>query len=425
MLSTQWRGTNGARPGGWMVMGIVALLMLGTSAATAQYQVYAWYNFDDGRLDAKAVPLGRNAAQRVAVMAYPQGLGAPTGLYDALTAREIGGAGLLLKTETDPNSPNHTVGLASNVILQRSRLGRTGRALFQADFFIPPQPQIAPSLAVLAMAPLEPGRSTPSTFYRFGIAANRDVYFSLIAQGGTAPLYMNDKTLFNKLPRGAWHRFAIVCEGEQTIRCYVDGREASFSPLQDNSLQNLQVGVMLADKSNVYSAWVDNLSIQWTHEDVPLPDSPWLWTWPGGPPRPALPGVVAMGSNGSDRVPATPHPGFAPPSGQVVWFDAADGWDQSQKQQKPMLVYFQAPHLPVTRQLEQLLQTDAAKAYLARHACVKVDVNQLHGGTYAERFKIFKVPTMIVFDMQGNETNRAVFNKNDTWPSFEAKLRGQ
>ncbi len=78
----------------------------------------------------------------------------------------------------------------------------------------------------------------------------RDVYFSLWVPGETsAKIYKYDRSLLQSLPRGAWHRFAIVCEGEQAIRCYVDSRETNFSPLKDSSLQDLQVGVMLADKN--------------------------------------------------------------------------------------------------------------------------------------------------------------------------------
>lgn len=417
MNISQWVKRNGA-------LAFMAMVWaLGTPAVMAQYQVYAWYNFDNGRLDDTALPIGNDVANRALVMPYSRVPGAPLGLADQTSELETGPAGLMLKSTAGATAGYYAIGMASNVILQRSRLGKTGRALFQADFYVPPAPQPAPSLAVLAMAPLEKGKNKPSTFYRFGIAANRDVYFSLWVPGeAEAKIYKYDRSLLQKLPRGAWHRFAIVCEGEQTIRCYVDGRETNFSPLQDNTLQNLQVGVMLADKNNDYNAFVDNLSIQWTHEDVPLPDSPWAWTWPDGPPRPTVRGLTALGGGDESPYPtATSTPNAA--SSAVGWTDPATGWKNSQAQQKPMLAYFLAPRLESTRQMEQLMQSGPARSFLSRHSCVKVDVNQLQGGKYAEQFNIFKVPTLIMFNLQGQEIARAIYNKGDTWQSIEAKLQ--
>lgn len=422
MTLAQWVRHSGTWVAGWGNLLMLLVMTLGALPAGAQYQVYAWYNFDSGRLDANALPIGTDVANRALVVPYSSIPGAPQGFADQTAGIENGPAGLLLKTNSQAAAGYYAIGMASNVILQRSRLGKSGRALFQADFYIPPAPGPAPSLAVLAMDPLQKGKTKPSSFYRFGIAANRDVYFSLWVPGETeAKIYKSDRTMMNQMPRGAWHRFAIVCEGEQNIRCFVDGRETSFSPIQDTSLQNLQVGVMLADKNNDYDAYVDNLSIQWTHEDVPLPDSPWAWTWPGGPPKPRIFSSVAMGGGDESPYPsATSTPGAAP--SEITWLDTATGWQRSQANNKPMLVYFQAPRLESTRQMEQLMQSEAARSFLTRHTCVKVDVNQLQGGTYAEKFNIFKVPTLIVFNMQGQEAGRAVFNRNDTWQSFVAKL---
>ena len=48
------------------------------------------------------------------------------------------------------------------------------------------------------------------------------------------------------------------------------------SPVEEPSLRKLQVGLMLVESKNHYSCYADNLSIQWSPENVPLPDSPWI-----------------------------------------------------------------------------------------------------------------------------------------------------
>jgi hypothetical protein len=161
---------------------------------------------------------------------------------------------------------------------------------------------------------------------------------------------------------------------------------------------------------------VDNLSIQWTTEDVPLPDSPWAGSWTGATqavvPRPG----VAV-------VQPTQTATAGTPGREITWYDSDTAWQKSTSTQTPMLVYFQAPRIPATRSLEQIFATDTdAQAFLGRYVPVKVDVNQLQGGTYAQRFNVFRVPTLMIFDPTGHEINRATFVVGDTWSSFKTKL---
>lgn len=411
--------------GGWGVgrIGVLlALMALGALEANAQYNVFAWFRFDEGRLDAQAIPLGMNPGERVFIYRYADMASPPRGFWDAVAQNEIRSHGLMLRTRTGTVAEEFLTGLASNIILERHRLGDKGRALFQADFYIPPATYAVPSLAVLAMEPLTPGQTAPASFYRFGVTKSRDVYFSHVIAGATeAAVYKFDRAFLGRIPRGSWHRFAIVVEGQSTIRCYVDGNEAPFSPIQDDTLKMMQVGVMMAEGEAKYDAFIDNLSIQWTNEDVPLPDSPWAHTWTGSAPvRLTQPAPAATPGSPVAATPGAPDAAAGP----LAWFDVESGWEQAKAQQKSMLVYFLAPRLPITLQLDKLINDDpAAQAYLKQFSCVKVDVNQLQGGTYAAQYNIFKVPTFIVFNLQGQEAARAVFNRNDTWATFSEKLQ--
>src|SRR5690606_35599835 len=100
-----------------------------------------------------------------------------------------------------------------------------------------------------------------------------------------ASVYEFDKAFRNEIPRPGWHRFALVCEGPSTIRCYVDGRETPFSPITDNSMKEIMVGLLLADSQRSYVCYADNLSIQVSDEAPALPASPYDagWDIPAGP----------------------------------------------------------------------------------------------------------------------------------------------
>ncbi len=387
-------------------------------SAVAQYQVHTWLNFEQGFTE-QAVPFGLFAKDRVRIVPYKSILQAPVGLYNDYVERENSKMGLVLTSNPDAEADNYIGGIASNVILQRARLGLKGKALFQADFFIPATPLPLPNVAVLAMEPMLPGEIVPRSFYRFGISRNRQLYFSHVVKGSeTANLYKFDEKLTSMIPRPGWHRFAIVFEGYKTIRCYIDGREVGFSPLEDISLQSLQVGVILAEPKLSYFAYVDNLSIQWTYEEAALPASPWAWSWTSSRP-PAIPPRT------------TPQPSSAQPQPQSQqftpqWFEPKDAWNYAREQQKPLFVYLYAPTVKTCTQFEQILNRNPqAQEFLKKHILTKIDTNQLQGGTYAKQFNIFRVPAVIVFDANGNETGRAIFTPKDTWESFIQQLQKQ
>jgi len=375
----------------------------------AQYQLYRWANFETGKFQDGSVPIGGYFDTSVKVMDLARIPNMPTEFHTGISAHETGQYGLWLKG--DPAI--WMAGLADGVVLDRDKLGMQGRALYQADFYLPPVEQFLPSIAVLAMEPLPPGGKEPVSFYRFGLTKNVFLYFSHVVKDELqARIFKQDKTLLTKIPRPGWHRFAIVFEGVSTIRCYIDGQQPSFSPVEESTLRKLQVGIMLAETDATYDCFVDNLSIQWTPEDAPLPDSPYASSWGGGgvtqvQSTPQIPQAMA-----SSQRPAT-----------LEWLEPNTGWERSKSSNTQMLVYFMAPRIPSTLKLDSLMQSSAeAQAFLGKCVPVKIDVNQLQGGHLAKKFRIFKVPTMVLLDPKGNETGRAIFRSTDDWNTFSAQF---
>jgi len=436
---------------------LVASLLALAVALPAQYQVYQWASFEDGRLPADAAPIGKQFQQSVAVVDLNSVAATmPPEFRAGKSSSETGRFGMALNHGKD----FWFNGAASGVTMDRGALGATGRALYQADFYLPPSDEPLPNLAVCAMVPMQPGEDRPNTFYRFGITKNKIVYFSYVTLGETtAKVFQADGAMALRLGRPGWHRFAIVFEGEETIRCYVDGQEASFSPLKEASLRQLQVGIVLIDsdlKDGTYTAYADNLSIQWTTEDVPLPDSPYLA--PGQAPATVLtmasplatpslaapaqavtsiPAPTPAGGGNTyswgQATSATPTPSPVPSAAPISnapantapiqWYEAEDGWALASNEKKPMIVYFQAPRLPATIRLNEIFQSDPeARGYVNRYIPVIIDVNQLQGGMYASYLNVTRVPTLIVFDGAGKETGRATFTARDSWSAVVQQL---
>jgi len=372
----------------------------------SQYQVYYWANFENGSLPQDHIPLGVAFQNVIGIADYSKLTGMPAEFHSGKAASETGKYGLILRS--DPKI--WMTGLGVGVILNRDQLGARGRALYQADFFVPGGSVPLPSLAVLAMEPPFPGEKIPKSIYRFGMTKAFRMYFSYVIRGTEeATMYKEDRVFSEKMPRPAWHRFAIVFEGPNTIRCYVDGNELSFSPIQEPTLRKLQVGLMLADKEYSYTCYADNLCIQYTPQDVPLPDSPYLASWEKKPSQPQTTIIQ----------PPTIETAF-------VWLDPDTAWQQSSVTQSSMLVYFHAPKIADTLRLNQIFETDKkAQDFLRKYILVKVDVNQLQGGMIAQKYRVFKVPTIIIFNPNGTEKLRAIFGKNDTWGTLSAKLSGK
>lgn len=389
---------------------VLALVVVSLAwAAPAQYQLFHLSDFESGALPENSAGIGNSFASAVGVVDYTSIPGMVPEFREGRAATEVGRHGLRITSH-----PEYWMsGLATGIILDRDAIGQRGRALYQADFFIPGTSDTLPNIAVLAMVPLQPGETRPNTFYRFGITKNSVLYFSRHTLGETTTqVYHQDATFISKLRRPGWHRFAIVFEGAEIIRCYVDGQELPFNPIRENTLRQLQVGIMLVDITNAYDAYIDNISIQWTEEDVPLPDSPWV--------EPSS--VAPTASSGAFQV-SSPEPAMGHRLDEISWYDPATGWALANSTQRSMLAYFMAPRIATTQELDQIFLTDsAARAYVQQFVPVRIDVNQLQGGQIAGNLNITRVPTIVIFNPDGTEGGRATFTTRNTWETFRAQL---
>jgi hypothetical protein len=385
------------------------LFFLTASAGYSQYQLYRWANFEDGSLQQGSVILGDFGGSVIKVADLAKLTSINPAIHSGVAASETGKYGLWLKG--DPSV--WLTGLADGVVLDRDKLGMSGRALYQADFYIPPDGAFLPSIAVLAMEPLPPGVLKPRSFYRFGLTKNIFLYFSHVVEDELeARIFLQDKAFISKIPRPGWHRFAIVFEGVSKIRCYVDGNEPAFSPVEESSLRRLQVGIMVAEKDASYDAFVDNLSIQWTPEDVPIPESPYAPTWGGG---------ASLEPQVANQTPNIPAAMVSAPA--IEWLEPNVAWQRSQQTNTPILIYFYAPKVQSTLNLDNIFETNpSAQNFLKKYVLIKFDVNQYQGGHLAKSFRIFKIPTIVIIDTQNNEKGRAIFGNLDTWETFYAKF---
>jgi len=395
------------RSGYYLVPVILVGMLIIPGVVFSQYQVFEWFHLEEGGLRKGALPLGRNASQTVRIVDYSKVPPPSPGFRDNYTDTQLGQYGLEFISIPAAAAEDYLTGISSDIVLDRSKLGTKGKALFQADFYLPPGQENLPSLAVLAMKPLLPGEVTPTSLYRLGITRQKAVYFSLIhSQPGLPTISRTDIPMTASLPLGHWHRFAIIFEGERKIHCYVDGQETSFSPVEDSSLQRLQVGILLADRNKSYKAYVDNLSIQWTAENVPLPESPWVHTWKGTAPRQQV-NVAASSQSG----------------GRLQWKEPMAGWQEAARTGKPMLVYFYAPTIQACHHLDRILAGNpTAINQLQQYVVSKIDVNQLQGGKYAGKFGIFKVPTLAVLNKNGEVSKRIMVSTRDSWDTIQASL---
>ena len=392
------------------------VLATAVTAASAQYEVREWANFEDGKLPENMISIGGGWQQRMTVV--------PT---DSITTQaaefrnpEVGKN--VLRLEAAPSvsdAKSWQVGLAIGDVIDRSQIGPNGRALFQADFYFEDITR-APSLAVLAMGPPEGGAkhvdSASGSFYRFGITLKDRLYYSQVVPGDAkAKIFEQDKDLLVKIPAPGWHRFALVCEGPETIRCYVDGRETAFSPLKDSSMQKIMVGMLLAENKEPYVAYADNLSIQLSNEAPALPASPFDKGW-----------CMAAGASKKAK---TAGASDAMPTANLTtalasdWLPPVEAWAKAQQNKEGLLLYFYAPGVERVEKVNSLLQTDAAaKAYIAKHSCARIDVNQLEGGSIAKKYGIFKVPAFLVISPDAKSYKKVSPGPNETWPQIESQL---
>jgi hypothetical protein len=280
--------------------------------------------------------------------------------------------------------------------------GPKGRALYQADFYLREAGKAYPNTALMAVVVEGTGPTNSYKLYRFGVSeGGKKVYFAYanddLAAAGTPIVYHHQSLDEFPLKRPGWHRLQMIFDGTGSITCAVDMVPTKFSPIQEATLQRLNAGVMIASSTWKNRAFVDNISIQWSFDDVPLPKSPWATK---SEAKHAATGVASLLDEGNG----------------VSWrTDPQAAWKESAQRGIPRLVNFHAPGTGPADYLRGLLpNTPVNRTLLERFVCLNLDVNQLDGGTFANRFRINRVPTLVVIGTAGREVGRMVVSRDQT-----------
>ena len=371
----------------------------------AQYKIYTWENFESGVFPSNLYKSGEGSNNNVYVKSYEQLK--DTMLGESRARNECGRYGLFFNAGPE----SQYLRVVSREKLDRASLGKTRKAIVQADFYFKERTPQPLGIAVLA-AEIDP--RTPdvvSSFYRFGLNNFNELYFSYLdGRKDQEPIkYIREDMNKYKLEIPGWHRFQMVFQENNKIYCYIDGMELNFSPVEEDSLKTLQMGVMIAAQpKQVANCLMDNLSIQVAEENLPLPQSPWAKTTSGRP------------SPFDTQVPHIPSASLT----DLNWFTTSEAAVESNLQKKlPYLVLFYSPFTTANASLNQIMSSDlSARNFLKQFVLVYIDVNQLGGGSLAQKLDIFKVPCFVLLDFSGKEITRVYFESDMSWLDIQKAL---
>ncbi|CAN5455061.1 hypothetical protein BH09SUM1_BH09SUM1_19210 [soil metagenome] len=367
----------------------------------AQYQIFVWENFEQSQGVNFPASLGRGlkASPASVNIADLMGGGLPGGIGNGIASTECGRYALRFQS----SEAEWLMGVVNQLGLDRARLGATGHALYQADFYVPNNGAIMPNLSVLAIAQEDIAKTDGWKFYRFGIKGNGKTLFFAYANGTETLGLVHETPSAPFLGKGpGWHRFQLIFEGQNNIICAVDGKPAGFPAIQQPTIRVLNAGIMAAAVPKLPSmCYADNLSIQWAPEESPLPVSPWV-------PREAATSLA--GAN------VKPDPATWPTS-------TTDAWARATQGNRPLLVMFYTERaVPYQRLREIMMAEPTAATTLAGFECVRIDANQLQGGSLAKKFKVQRVPCIILLSSKGAETSRFTTDGKTTWATVAAAL---
>jgi len=373
----------------------------------AQFQVYTWENFEKGIFPDNLKRSNYAKDKNVNVYDYSLPPISP-GILEAPAQTECGRYGLRF----DTIGGDEILKVVSNVTLDRKSLGVSGKALYQADIFIPQDNATFPySVAVLAELS-DPANPEIYSFYRLGVIRGERLFFSYTHRTYEPIIYL--QTFFSdlKLKIPGWHRFQIIFEGQENIICAIDGRATPFSPIKEATLDKLHGGIMCSSSSEITSpkgsCFVDNLSIQWTTENLALPDAPWIYS-------------VEPESQSGFSNPLSP---FMVQS-QLNWLSSPeDAWKECIAKKQSILVLFYTPRIKAFQNLEQFINGNAdAQNLLRRFILLRIDVNQLRGGTLAQQFNINKVPCLMVIPPDQNVKTKEFYRNESDWTAIAPNLQ--
>lgn len=379
---------------------LFSILAEGHVAAQSSYRVHTWKSFEGGVMP-EQIFYGHFADETTAnVVRVAQNPNFPTAVTSGAAQLEIGNYALFWK----PTPGRNHLSIFSPDGLDRTRLGADGAALYQADVYLPEPGVPLPSISLLAQVLTAEGK-TNYKFYRFGILEpGSKLFFSFGNDEAKPAIHYQQPIEEFELQRPGWHRFQIIFRGREEIYCAIDGRFTSFSPIPEPTHTHLNAGIMVTSTTFDHVALTDNLSIQWTPEASALPLSPWTQE-----------GISLTAPN------STPLE-----SGQsVVWLqDPQQAWLNATRQNRPMLVMFYIPNIaPYQYAKSTVPNNEQAYDAFNKYVLLKLDANQLTGGHLAEKFDVFRLPTILKMGPDGQITDRLVIIQGQTkWPDIEKFL---
>jgi len=387
----------------------------------AQFTVFSWNNFEDKVLPENLRREHTANVDNVNIFDFssPQ---APAAILEGVAQTECGRYGLRFLVTT----AGEYIKVVSNVTLDRRNLGTKGKALYQADIFLSENNADLPySAAVMAEMPNPDPKKASYSFYRFGVQKSESVFFSYTNNTQQPLIYKLVKIDQLQLKRPGWHRFQIIFDGQENIICAIDGKATSFSPIQEPTLNMLRAGFMVSSSTTESGVcYVDNLSIQWTNESLELPDSPWTSS-PGAKDsgQISLPTPQDSSANplGSIATPLSSTPSVS----DLKWTSSPeDAWQMSASQNRPLIILFYAPRVNAYKNLEQFFgASQPARAFLNQFVLLRLDVNQLRGGTIAQQFQVNKVPCFVLVGKDGKERAKEYFRSEADWNAFSQNLQ--
>jgi hypothetical protein len=385
-------------------IGILLILSM-SSPVLGQFQVYSWQNFENAVFP-QDLKRSYNANETNTTLFDFTSQASPPRILDDTAASECGRYGLKFET----TRADQFLKIINDVTLDRKNLGANGKALYQADIYLPEDNTSIPySIAVLAALSSE-SQEDRFSFYRFGILRGERVFFSFTHKSQEPLIYFQTNISELKLKRPGWHRFQIIFNGQEEIICAIDGRATSFSPLKDGTLDKLRAGIMASSSEDTPKGicYADNLSIQYTTENLALPDSPWIYS------------LELTQAQGGYINPFSP---FMPQT-QLNWLSSPElAWQESRATNRPVMILFYTPRASAYQNLEQFINATAqAQSFLRQFTLLRIEVNQLRGGTITHQFKVFKVPCFLLLGPDGNEKYKFYYTSEADWPSLTDEI---
>lgn len=374
----------------------------------AQYKVFTWENFEKGVFPDTLVRKNNANEQNVQIIDYRLHPDAAI-IQSGIAKSECGNYGIKMSTENLDRLDILIVG--GSVEHDRTTLGISGKAIVQADIYLPADLTTIHFSSVAAIGREVKEEGTNPGNYRLGVTPEGKIFFSYYnGRISDKTIIRHDDNIANynlKLP--GWHRFQMVFSGQDKIYLYIDGKQPAFSPIIEPSLKYIYMGLMMAvNANNTRTTIVDNLSIQTSmDENASLPDSPWVESWNTN--------ISNIGniSNIQGQV-----------SGGIQWFKNVDDACAFNKDKNlPYLLWFYFPTSKQYQRLEQLLAQDTNASQVFNKFCnIKLDVNQLAAGSLAQKYCVYRFPSILIFDINGNDKKRIVFKEDTSWEDFVKEL---